>query len=121
MMSDRHLAVRRLVASALLLSASLPTTSHALTVAGFKAICEAATVACDAHPMLNAYVGGSLDMIATLDERTSFLGEVYCRAPQELFDVAAIIRYVEHKAPRAQANANAMTLVVAYLVEKGGC
>ncbi len=98
----------------------LPSTGAALTVAGFRQICESAEASCESLPVLQAYVGGSLDMIATLDERTEFLGEVYCRPPSELFDVAAIIRYVE-RAPAADEEANAMSLVVRYLVEKGGC
>ena len=59
-------------------------------------------------------------MIATLDERTELLGTVYCRDPAELFDVPGSIRYI-NTAATDDLDANAMTLVVRYLMEQGAC
>ncbi|MEO0423192.1 MAG: hypothetical protein AAF184_12695 [Pseudomonadota bacterium] len=115
------IAAARGVVLVIALALALPTTSGAMTVADFQGICERVEGSCENSPLLNAYIGGSLDMIATLDERTDFLGEVYCRPTKELFDVAAIIRYAQRAARAAEPKANAMTLVVAYLVEEGGC
>lgn len=115
------MAAARVAAPLFLLVLGLPTMSAAMTVADLKGICERVEGPCESSPLLNAYIGGSLDMIATLDERTEFLGEVYCRPTEEFFDVAAIIRYAQRAARRAEPKANAMTLVVAYLVEEGGC
>ncbi|MEM1434284.1 MAG: hypothetical protein AAGG11_09540 [Pseudomonadota bacterium] len=104
----------------LLVSLLLSLDASALTIEGFRAICAANDVTCEQIPVLQAYVGGALDMIATLDERTEYLGTVYCRTPKQLFDVPAIIRHVE-TAAAPDSDVNAMTLVVDYLVRNGGC
>lgn len=117
--------VRLFVVSALSLSLFLPATrASALTVAQFSAICEAAPAECSEHPTLQAYVGGALDLLATLDQDTEYLGKVYCKHPKGLFDVPKIIRYMEthqetHK--QSSANRNAMLLLVRYFEENGGC
>jgi hypothetical protein len=99
---------------------ALPHTASALTTEQFVAICDSSQVACSEHPLLQAYVGGALDLIAVLDEETDYLSEVYCGKPDKLFDVPTIIRYIEaHR--DSYADKNAMLLVVRYLEERGGC
>lgn len=98
----------------------IPRPAEALTMSEFAGICQSATVACSEHPILNAYVGGALDLIAMLDEETDYLGAVYCRSPQALFDVPAIIRYMQSKQSE-YADRNAMLVLIRYLEEKGGC
>ncbi|MEE9346321.1 MAG: hypothetical protein V3U88_12015, partial [Methylococcales bacterium] len=79
---------------ALLLSLHAPSTL-ALTMKQVSNICHSSPGECSDHPILRAYVGGALDLLATLDERTDYLGKVYCKKPKELFDVPAIIRFME--------------------------
>ncbi len=94
--------------------------ASALTMNQFSQICGTAEVECSEHPILRAYVGGALDIIAVLDEESDYLGELYCKDPTDLFDVPSIIRYMQtHQ--EAYATRNAMLLVVQYLEEKGGC
>lgn len=95
-------------------------TSSALTADQFSAICDSAKVDCSEHPILQAYVGGALDLLAVLDEETDYLRSVYCVRPDRLFNVPAIIRYIEEH-EEAYAAKNAMLLVVRYLEENGGC
>lgn len=92
----------------------------ALTVEQFSNICDSAPGECSDHPMLQAYVGGALDLLATLDEQTSYLDRLYCKEPEALFDVPAIIRFMQaHR--EGNASKNAMLLVVHYFEENGGC
>lgn len=96
------------------------TRAPALTAAQFSSICDSAPGECSDHPTLQAYVGGALDLLATLDEETDYLDKLYCKEPKELFDVPAIIRFMqEHR--EGYAKRNAMLLVVRYFEEKGGC
>lgn len=75
---------------------------------------------CSANPILQAYVGGALDLVAMLDEETKYLQKFYCKNTKELFDVPKIIQYMEgHQSE--YANKNAMLLVIRYLEEKGDC
>lgn len=112
---------RCLLVPVTLLSLFVGTNSaNALTTEQFIAICASADVQCGEHPLLNAYVGGALDLISVLDEETEYLGEVYCRQPTELFDVPAIIRYMERHSAE-YANQNAMFLLIRYFEEFGGC
>lgn len=98
----------------------LPGNAAALTMDQFAAICESGKGECSSHPILQAYVGGALDLIAMLDEETDYLGKVYCETPSTLFDVPTIIGYMEaHR--EAYASKNAMLLVIRYLEEEGGC
>ena len=104
----------------LIASSTISSPAAALTLNQFVSICDAAGVACSEHPILNAYVGGALDLIAMLDEETDYLAEVYCKAPEELFDVPAIIQYMEsHQAE--YGDRNAMLALIRYLEEHGGC
>lgn len=105
----------------LLIVALLPKQASALSMEQFMAICKSSSVTqCKDHPMLQAYVGGSLDMIAMLDEETDYLARVYCRAPKALFDVGAILEFMEKEA-EGHGSKNAMLLVIRYLEEQGGC
>jgi len=71
-------------------------------------------------PWVNAYVGGALDFAAVLQETTGVRPPLYCKDPRLLFDVPAIIDYIE--AHRAQfLDKNAMQALLAYLREFGGC
>lgn len=98
----------------------LPGNASALTMDQVAAICGSHEGECSENPLLQAYVGGALDLIAMLDEETDYLGEVYCEEPSTFFDVSAIIQYMG--AHRVEyADRNAMLLVVRYLEEKGGC
>ena len=98
----------------------LPGASGAMTMDQFSRICASATTDCSEHPLLNAYIGGALDLIAVLDEETDYLDRIYCKPPPELFDVPAIIRFMQTQ-QAAYATRNAMLLVVRYLEENGGC
>lgn len=106
--------------SLLILSAGMPTTARALSMADFVRICEAASIPCSEHPIINAYVGGALDLIAMLDEETDYLDTVYCESPQTLFDVPTIIQYMEGLSSE-YADKNAMLVLIRYLEEHGGC
>lgn len=92
----------------------------AMTTAEFVGVCQLSEVSCSEHPLLQAYVGGALDLIAVLDEETEYLGEVYCKSPAKLFDVPAIISYIETKYAEL-ADQNAMLALVRYFEEQGGC
>lgn len=94
--------------------------SSALTVDQFTEICDSIEANCTEHPLLQAYVGGALDLIAVLDEETEYLQKIYCDAPENLFKVPNIIRYIEANKTR-YADRNAMLLVVRYLEENSGC
>ena len=94
--------------------------SLALTMKQVSDICHSSSGECSAHPIIRAYVGGALDLLATLGERTNYLGKMYCKEPNELFDVSAIIRFMELRSER-YATDNAVLVVVRYLEEHGGC
>jgi len=103
-----------------LASLYMASAAAALTMTDFITICESTDKTCDEHRILQAYVGGSLDLIAALDEETEYLDKVYCKEPKNLFDVSRIIKFMEsHQVEYAQKNA--MLLVIRYLEENGGC
>ncbi len=103
-------------AASLLLSKSV----SAITIEEFNNICASAPMPCTEIPFLQAYVGGSLDMLAALDESTNYLGEIYCRPARELFDTTKIIEFMQAHKDDA-ASRNAMVLVIQYLEEQGRC
>lgn len=103
----------------LLLTLHMPIASS-LTMKQISDACHSYSGECSEHPFIRAYVGGALDLIATLDERTDYLGKVYCKKPKELFDVPAIIRFMELRSEQ-YATDNAMLVLVRYLEEHGGC
>ncbi len=95
-------------------------SAHALRVGEFVAICEQAGKPCEEIPILNAYVGGGLDLIAGLHEDTDYIQPVYCKSTDLLFDVPAIIRFIaENKA--GNEDKNAMLLLVRFLETYGEC
>ena len=98
----------------------LPKDTYSLTMEEFTAICYSIKGDCTEHPILQAYVGGALDLIATLDEQTNYLTEIYCKKPATLFKVPNVIRYMK-KHQEAYASQNAMLLFIRYFEEKGGC
>lgn len=113
--------VRLLATSLIVLFLSLHTPSTlALTMKQVSDICHSSSDECSDHPLIRAYVGGALDMLATLDERTDYLGKVYCKEPKELFDVPTIIRFMESRSDQYVTD-NAMLVLVRYFEEHGGC
>lgn len=103
----------------LLLPSYVPTAT-ALTIKQFSDICDSSPGECSEHPMLQAYVGGALDLLATLDEKTDYLDKLYCKEPKELFDVPNIIRFMTRQGEE-HATENAMLVLVRYFEEQGGC
>ena len=98
----------------------MSSPASALTMNQFASLCGSVELACSKHPILNAYVGGALDLIAMLDEETDYLGEVYCKPAKALFDVPTIIQYMELQQTK-YAEKNAMLVLIRYLEEHGGC
>lgn len=115
------MALKTITATAMAASILVfPSNTSALTMDQFAAICASHQGECSEHPIVQAYVGGALDLIAMLDEQSDYLGEVYCDNPSTLFDVPAIIQYMQiHR--EEYADRNAMLLVIRYLEENGGC
>ncbi|WP_417320184.1 hypothetical protein [Emcibacter sp.] len=98
----------------------VPTRASALTVEQFAEICDSVPGECSDHPVLQAYVGGALDLLATLTEETGKLEAFFCKAPERLFDVPAIIRFIQTHG-EGYENRNAMLLMVQYFEENGEC
>lgn len=103
----------------LVLSMHVPT-AKALTMQQFSDICDSSPKECVDYPVLQAYVGGALDLLATLDERTDYLDKIYCKEPEALFDVAKIIRFMELRKEQ-YAKENAMLVFIRYFEEQGAC
>lgn len=115
-MINRLLTVATILASLFLFS----SRTSALTMNQFSVICASGKGECSDNPILQAYVGGALDLIAMLDEETDYLAKVYCKKPAELFDVPRILRFME-KHREDYATRNAMLLVIRYFEKNGGC
>jgi len=94
--------------------------ASALTVSQFNSICESSKAECSKLPVVQSYIGGALDLLATLDERTSYLTKMYCTEPSELFDIAAIVKRMRQYTDE-EASLNAMLLLVRYIEENRGC
>ena len=112
-----RLFVATLIFLLLLLQAS---GAAALTMKQFSDACHASPGECSNHPVIRAYVGGALDLLATLDERTDYLEKLYCQKPKELFDMPAIIHFMMQQGEH-YATDNAMLVLVRYFEEHGGC
>ena len=113
----------RVLATSLIITQLFPLhapSADALTMEQVSDICHSSSGECSDHPVIRAYVGGALDLLAMLDEQADFLGKVYCKKPKELFDVPAIIRFMEQRSER-YATDNAMLVLVRYFEERGGC
>lgn len=108
---------------ALMLIFSLGAASNsakALTLAEFNAICASTAMPCAEIPILQAYIGGAIDLVAMLDEETDYLETLYCVPKSTLLDTTPIIQFmVSHKDERPSRNA--MLLLIQYLVENGQC
>ncbi len=115
-MRSIYLPVIGLLTATLLLSGQ----ASALTMSEFKAICESSPAECKDHPILQAYVGGALDVVAVLSEETRYLDKLYCEDPSTLFDVKRIIPFMEQH-QEEYASRNAMLVLIRYLEEHGGC
>ena len=94
--------------------------ASALTITEFNAICKSSSAECKDHPILQAYVGGALDVVAVLVEETSYLDKIYCEETSTLFDVKRIIPFMEQQQEES-ASSNVMNLLIKYLEEQGGC
>ena len=93
----------------------------ALTTEEFSRICQGFSGKCTEQPALNAYVGGALDLIATLNEKTDYLNKkVYCGNPNDIFDVPKIIEFML-KHSEQYAKENAMLVFIKYFEYQGGC
>ena len=115
------MGIRKIVTCALFCAFfSLATPASSLTMTEFANICNSNQVPCREHPILIAYVGGALDLMAMLDEETDYLDEVYCKSPKALFKVPVIIDYMESQQAE-YANKNAMLVLIRYLEQRGGC
>lgn len=112
--------LRHTTIAVLLLLAITLSTANALTMQQFSKLCASATGECSDHPIVQAYIGGALDLLATLDENTNYLDTLYCAEPKTLFDVAAITRFMQAHT-KEYANQNAMLVVVRYFEKNGGC
>lgn len=96
------------------------SNASALTMKEVSDICHYSSGKCSDNPIIQAYIGGALDLLATLDERTDYLEDVYCEKPKTLFDVPNIIRFMEQRSEH-YAKDNAMLVLVRYFEEFGGC
>ncbi|WP_438863995.1 hypothetical protein [Neptunicella sp.] len=92
----------------------------ALTAEQFNQICQSTPGDCSNNGTLQAYVGGALDLLATLNEQTNYLDKLYCKQSKQLFDVAAIIGFIQTHSNESQQQ-NAMLLMVRYFEQNGGC
>lgn len=113
----RFASISVTIALALLIPAG---ACRALSMDQFASACDSYAGDCSTIPWLQAYVGGALDLVAMLDEETDYLGEIYCREPNEFFDTQEIIRYMLANRSGNEEK-NAMMLVIRYLEEMGGC
>lgn len=103
----------------LLLSAYTPP-AKGLTVKQFADICHSSAMKCSDRPVVQAYIGGALDLVATLDEKTDYLAPLYCKDPKEIFDIPAITLFIQKQAEQ-HASDNAMLMLVRYFEKHGGC
>lgn len=95
-------------------------SAFSLTIHQFSEICRSEQGKCSDNLVINAYVGGALDLLATLHEETEYLETLYCKEPAALFDVPTIIRYMEQRALRSDQR-NAMFLFIGFFEKRGGC
>ena len=98
----------------------LATPAQAMKISEFSQICASTPAPCADIPLIRAYVGGALDLLASLDENTEYLTQIYCKPAQELFDAARIIQFMQSHQNENPAR-NAMVLVIQYMEEESGC
>ena len=104
----------------LILFFSYVPTAKALSTEEFINICHVYEGECRDHPVLRAYIGGALDLLATLSERTDHLKTLYCKKPKVLFDVPLIIQFIEEQGAN-HSDENAMWVLLKYFEAHGGC
>jgi len=97
-----------------------PNAANSLTMREFSTVCQKMQTNCSANPILQAYVGGSLDLLATLDEDTNYFAKLVCNDKRALFKVDAIIEYMLQR-KQGYLDKNATLLVVRYMEQYGGC
>ena len=103
------------------LTALYSTQAYGLTTAEFFKICKGhGATKCSDVPILQAYIGGSLDLLATLVDHSDYMEQLYCVEPEKLYSVELIMAYME-KERASYESANAMNLVIKYFEENGGC
>lgn len=113
--------IRFLVASLISLQFFLHAPiALALTMKQVSDICHSSPVECSDHPIIQAYIGGALDLLATLDGHTDYLEKIYCKKPEELFNASVIIRFMEQHSEQYTTD-NAMLVLIRYFEEHGGC
>lgn len=113
--------IRLLITSFVILLLALHTPSaSALTMKQVFDICHSSSSECSNHPMIQSYIGQAFDLLATLNEQMDYLGKMCCKKTKELFDVPAIIRFMELRSEQ-YATDNAMLVLVRYFEEHGGC
>ncbi|RBP51740.1 hypothetical protein [Arenicella xantha] len=103
-----------------LLMVVLSCSAQALTVGQVQGICAEYDTSCRDNPFLQAYVGGGLDMLATLKEQGTLTGIQLCEPSDELFDVDKILDFLSSAKDDAKAK-NAMHQVISYLQREGSC
>ncbi len=104
----------RLLSLPLLFLSVLPTAEvSALTIDQFQSICRDYQENCDQHPTIQAYVGGALDLFATLNENPAYLAEINCAESRKLYNVKKIIEHMQ-RADVSNGNTNAMTVFIHY-------
>jgi hypothetical protein len=99
--------------------ASAPVS--ALSIADFHHWCnQTPSVQCHDLVPVQAYVGGALDAIGLLQAEQQFVKPLFCKKPQDLFQLPAIIDFMNANA-KPDDKRNAIVLVVEYLAVNGGC
>lgn len=96
------------------------SSAHSLTVQEVQSICSQQTTLCADNLVIQAYIGGGLDMLASLYEHEVLHGVRFCKSPQALFDVTNIINFLLTLEGGARAQ-NAMRQVTTYLQGESGC
>ena len=112
--------MKRIFGGLLVAALLLPLRADALRVQEFLAICEQSGRACEEIPILQAYIGGALDLVAMLHEETDYIETMYCKDTKILFDVSGIIRFIEANA-EGNEEKNAMMMLIRFLETYGGC
>ena len=95
-------------------------SANALTIEEFKKACHDFNEDCASHPILNAYIGGALDLVASLQEETHYVKKLYCHQSEQLFDIKNIIKFVENTSSEHN-HRNAMLGLIFYFEENGAC
>lgn len=95
--------------------------AHSLTMEQFSDICAQHSGDCHDLPLINAYIGGAMDLIATLDERTDYLPtKIYCADPREIFNAEDIVAFMLRNDQNLSSE-NAMISFIQYFEVNGGC